>query len=58
MVIDAKNSKYDNVLDEWVNGFCSDIKVDNMICLSYSKEDDYKSDKEKICKITKILISK
>ena len=50
VVIDAKNSKYDNILDEWVNGFCKDVNVDNMICFSYSRDEENKNEKPKICK--------
>ena len=57
-MIDSKNNKYDNVLDEWVNNFCKDVNIDNIICFSYSKEEDSRTEtKQKICiLILKIII--
>ena len=39
LIIDWKTTKHDNVIDDWVNWFCgSTIDIDNMICISYTKE--------------------
>lgn len=47
LVIDAKNNKHDNIIDEWINGFClPNIEIDNMICIAYNK-DTQKSDKQR-----------
>lgn len=52
VVIDSKNNKFDNILDDWVNGFCKNIKVDTVTCFSYSKENDDKFEtKQKVCKL-------
>jgi hypothetical protein len=50
VVVDSKSGKYDNVLDEWINGFCKNFNVENVLCLSYSKEDDKGEIKQKTCK--------
>ena len=51
LVIDSKNNKYDNIIDEYVNGFCSNFNIENMICFSYSKDEENKSEtKHKVCK--------
>jgi hypothetical protein len=51
LVIDAKNSKYDNTIDDWVNGFYPGFNIDDMICFSYSKEEENKETKQKVCKL-------
>jgi hypothetical protein len=48
IVVDSKNAKYDNLLDEWVNGFCKNFNVENILCLSYTKESDGEV-KQKTC---------
>ena len=39
IVLDAVNDKYEGVIDEWMNNFCSEINPDNVTCFSYKKED-------------------
>ncbi len=47
LIIDGKNQKYENALDEWINSFClPDIDIDNTICICYNK-DNSKPDKQK-----------
>jgi len=50
LVIDAKNNKFENDIDDWVNNFTKpgNIDINNIICLSYSKNED-KVDKVKSC---------
>lgn len=39
LVVDGKNSKYENNLDEWLNGFSlPEIKIENTICIAYHKD--------------------
>ncbi len=47
LILDAKNLKIDNLLDEWINSFSNQPKfdIDNMICIVYNKENS-KSDKQ------------
>ena len=40
VVVDAVSNRYDNVLDEWINGFCREIDKSKIICFSYKKDDD------------------
>jgi|LauGreDrversion4_2_1035121.scaffolds.fasta_scaffold1646213_2 hypothetical protein len=49
LVIDTKNSKYDNTIDEWVNGFFPGFNIDDMTCFSYSREEETKETKQKVC---------
>ena len=47
LVMDGKDQKHDNIIDEWVNSFClPEIDLDTMICLAYNK-DKVKSDKQR-----------
>jgi len=39
IVIDAVNEKYEASIDEWMNNFCTDINLDNIISFSYKKDD-------------------
>ena len=48
IVVDSKNNKYDNTLDDWVNNFCQDFNIENIMCFSYSKEEDKNDAKQKI----------
>lgn len=48
LVIDGKNTKHDNIIDEWVNGFClPEIDVERLVCISYHKDNQSDMDKEK-----------
>jgi GTPase SAR1 family protein len=38
IVIDATDNKYDNVIDDWMNGFCKNVNPDYVICFSYKKD--------------------
>lgn len=50
LVIDSKNNKYDNILDEWVNNFCKGTFIENMTVFSYSRDEAVNFDaKQKIC---------
>jgi hypothetical protein len=50
VVIDSKNNKYDNILDDWVNNFCEGLDKNNICCFSYSKEQEKVEIKKKTCK--------
>ena len=39
IVLDAFNDKFDSIIDEWMNNFCTDINPENITCFSYKKED-------------------
>ena len=51
MIVDSKNNKYDNILDEWMNNFCEGINQENIVCFSYSKEEEKGEIKKKVCKL-------
>ena len=38
IVVDATDSKYDNVIDDWMNGFCKNVNPDCVVCFSYKKD--------------------
>ena len=40
IVLDAVNDKFEGVIDEWMNNFCSEMNPDNVTCFSYKKEDN------------------
>lgn len=44
IVVDAMSIRYDNALDEWLNGFCKDYNRENITCFSYKKDDAKKGD--------------
>ena len=48
IVLDAVNDKYEGVIDEWMNNFCTDIKPENVTCFSYKKEDSKGISKKKL----------
>ena len=50
VVIDSKNNKYDNILDDWINNFCEGMNKDNIFCFSYCKEEEKGEIKKKTCK--------
>jgi Rab-like protein 5 len=53
IVIDSKNTKYDNILDEWMNNFCKGINMDNVLVMSNNKDEEGTKageTKQKICK--------
>ena len=39
IVLDAVNEKYEGVIDEWMNNFCTEINQENVTCFSYKKDD-------------------
>jgi Rab-like protein 5 len=39
VVIDALNNRYNDVLDDWMNGFCNGLDKNKIICFSYKKND-------------------
>ena len=39
IVLDAVNDKYEGIIDEWMNNFCTDINPENVTCFSYKKDD-------------------
>lgn len=53
IVIDSKNNKYDNILDDWINNFCEGINKENIICFSYNKDEEKEKGemKKKSCKL-------
>jgi len=47
LIIDGKNSKYENLIDEWINEFClPEIPIEKILCIAYNKENQ-KSDNQK-----------
>ena len=50
IVIDAMSIRYDNYLDDWINGFCKEINRDHLVCFSYKKDDAKKGEpRQKTC---------
>ena len=39
IVLDAVNDKYEGVIDEWMNNFCTEISPEIVTCFSYKKEE-------------------
>ncbi len=38
------------MIDDWINGFCSNFNIDNIVCFSYSKDEENKTEsKQKVC---------
>ena len=33
------NDKYEGVIDEWMNNFCTEINPEKVTCFSYKKDD-------------------
>ena len=50
IVIDAMSLRYDNMLDDWLNGFCKDIDREKIVCFSYKRDDSKKGEpRQKTC---------
>lgn len=49
IVVDSSSAKFDNHIDIWMNGFCSDLPKENVICFSYKKDEDKEEVKKKVC---------
>jgi len=49
VVIDSKNNKYDNILDDWINNFCEYMNKDNIVAFSYSRDEEKGEIKKKTC---------
>ena len=39
IVLDAVNDKFEGVIDEWMNNFCTELSPHIVTCFSYKKED-------------------
>ena len=39
IVLDAVNDKFEGVIDEWMNNFCTELSPQIVTCFSYKKED-------------------
>ena len=40
IVLDAVNDKFEGVIDEWMNNFCTELSPQIVTCFSYKKEDN------------------